>query len=57
MESTRATAVLVGPENAASCPVAALIDPNPYLAYARVADLLHPQPRPAPGIHTSAVVS
>ena len=26
MESTRATAVLVGPENAASCPVAALID-------------------------------
>jgi UDP-3-O-[3-hydroxymyristoyl] glucosamine N-acyltransferase len=57
MESTRATAVLVGPDNAASCPVAALIDPNPYLAYARIAELLHPQAPAAPGIHPSAVVS
>lgn len=57
MESTRATAVLVGPDNAASCPVAALIDPNPYLAYARVAELLHPRAPAAPGIHPSAVVS
>jgi UDP-3-O-[3-hydroxymyristoyl] glucosamine N-acyltransferase len=57
MESTRATAVLVGPDHAASCPVAALIDPNPYLAYARIADLLHPQVPVAPGIHPSAVVS
>jgi len=56
MESTRATAVLVGPENAEGCPVAALIDPNPYLAYARIADLLHPQTAPEPGIHSSAVV-
>jgi UDP-3-O-[3-hydroxymyristoyl] glucosamine N-acyltransferase len=57
MESTRATAVLLGPENAADCPVAALIDPNPYLAYARIADLLHPQAPSAAGIHPSAVVS
>ena len=57
MQSTRATAVLVGPDHAASCPVAALIDPNPYLAYARIADLLHPQALPLPGIHPSAVVS
>jgi UDP-3-O-[3-hydroxymyristoyl] glucosamine N-acyltransferase len=57
MESTRATAVLVGPDNAADCPVAALIDPNPYLAYARIADLLHPQPSAAAGIHPSAVAS
>ena len=57
MESTRATAVLVDPEHAASCPVAALIDPNPYLAYARIAELLHPQALAAPGIHPSAVVS
>jgi UDP-3-O-[3-hydroxymyristoyl] glucosamine N-acyltransferase len=57
MESTRATAVLVGPENAASCPVAALIDPNPYLAYARIADLLHPAAPLAAGIHESSVVS
>jgi UDP-3-O-[3-hydroxymyristoyl] glucosamine N-acyltransferase len=57
MESTRATAVLVGPEHAESCRVAALIDPNPYLAYARIAELLHPQTAPEPGIHSSAVVS
>ncbi len=57
MESTRATAVLVAPEYAAGCPVAALIDPNPYLAYARIADLLHPQTPPAAGIHPTAVVS
>jgi UDP-3-O-[3-hydroxymyristoyl] glucosamine N-acyltransferase len=57
MEATRATAVLVGPENAASCPVAALIDSNPYLAYARIADLLHPLATPAAGIHPTAVVA
>jgi len=57
MEATRATAVLVAPDNASVCPVAALIDPNPYLAYARIAELLHPDPAPAPGIHPSAVVS
>jgi UDP-3-O-[3-hydroxymyristoyl] glucosamine N-acyltransferase len=57
LQSTRATAVLVAPENAADCPVAALIDPNPYLAYAHIADLLHPQAPAAAGIHPSAVVS
>lgn len=57
MESTHATAVVVGPEHAAACPVAALIDPNPYLAYARIADLLHPRTAPAAGIHSTAVVS
>lgn len=57
MAVTRATAVLVGPEYAADCPVAALIDPNPYLAYARIADLLYPRDPPAAGIHPSAVVS
>ncbi len=57
MESTRATAVVLGPEHAATCAVAALIDPNPYLAYARVAELLHPAPMTAAGIHPSAVVA
>src|SRR5271155_2920537 len=57
MESTRATAVLVGPQDAAHCPVAALIDPNPYLAYARIADLLHPQAPASAGIQPTAVVS
>jgi UDP-3-O-[3-hydroxymyristoyl] glucosamine N-acyltransferase len=57
MQATRATAVLVGPDHAAECPVAALIDPNPYLAYARIANLLHPQTSPEAGIHSTAVVS
>jgi UDP-3-O-[3-hydroxymyristoyl] glucosamine N-acyltransferase len=57
MQSTRATVVLVGPDHAADCPVAALIDPNPYLAYARIANVLHPPAPSEAGIHSSAVVS
>jgi UDP-3-O-[3-hydroxymyristoyl] glucosamine N-acyltransferase len=57
LESTRATVVLVSPADAGLCPVAALIDPNPYLAYARIAHLLHPALHAPPGIHPSAVVA
>jgi UDP-3-O-[3-hydroxymyristoyl] glucosamine N-acyltransferase len=57
LEITRATAVLVSPEDEAHCPVAALVHPNPYLAYARIAALMHPTLSPAPGTHPSAVVS
>jgi UDP-3-O-[3-hydroxymyristoyl] glucosamine N-acyltransferase len=57
LETTKATAVLVGAEDAAHCPVAALIHPNPYLAYARIAELMHPERSPAPGIHPGAAVS
>jgi UDP-3-O-[3-hydroxymyristoyl] glucosamine N-acyltransferase len=57
LETTKATAVVVSAEDAAHCPVAALIHPNPYLAYARIAALMHPEASPAPGIHPSAVVS
>jgi len=57
LESTRATAVLVAPADEAHCPVAALIDPNPYLAYARIASLLHPEVNTPAGIHPTAVVA
>jgi UDP-3-O-[3-hydroxymyristoyl] glucosamine N-acyltransferase len=57
LESTQASAVILSAEDEAHCPVAALIDPNPYLAYARIAALLHPEPAPEPGIHPSAVVA
>jgi len=57
LESTRATAVITNAEDEAHCPVAALIHPNPYLAYARIAALMHPEPSAAPGIHPSAVVA
>lgn len=57
LDSTRATAVLLSAEDESHCPVAALIDPNPYLAYARIAALMHPPVSAAPGIHPSAVVA
>ncbi|HTD73157.1 MAG TPA: UDP-3-O-(3-hydroxymyristoyl)glucosamine N-acyltransferase [Steroidobacteraceae bacterium] len=56
LDTTRATAVLMSAEDEAHCPVAALIHPNPYLAYARIAALMHPAASAAPGIHPSAVV-
>jgi len=57
LESTHATAVLLAPADEAHCPVAALIDPNPYLAYARIAALIHPEPARPAGIHPTAVVA
>jgi UDP-3-O-[3-hydroxymyristoyl] glucosamine N-acyltransferase len=35
----------------------ALVAPQPYLGFARVAALLHPAPQPVPGIHPTAVVA
>jgi UDP-3-O-[3-hydroxymyristoyl] glucosamine N-acyltransferase len=57
LETTRATAVFVSPEDAPHCKVAALIGPNPYLAYALVAQLLHPTAAVKPGVHASAVIA
>jgi UDP-3-O-[3-hydroxymyristoyl] glucosamine N-acyltransferase len=57
LQATRATAVLVAPGDAAACPVAALIDPNPYLAYARIATLMYPEAKRPAGIHSSAIVA
>jgi UDP-3-O-[3-hydroxymyristoyl] glucosamine N-acyltransferase len=57
LETTRASAVLLSPADAAACPTAALIDPNPYLAYARIATLLYPTVDKPAGIHPTAVVA
>ncbi|HMK87813.1 MAG TPA: UDP-3-O-(3-hydroxymyristoyl)glucosamine N-acyltransferase [Steroidobacteraceae bacterium] len=57
LATTRASAVVIAPADADSCPVAALIAPTPYLSYARIAALLHPQTKAAPGIHPTAVVA
>jgi UDP-3-O-[3-hydroxymyristoyl] glucosamine N-acyltransferase len=56
LADTRAAAVIVDPKLAAECPVPALLSPNPYALYARIATLLHPEPRFEPGIHARAVV-
>ena len=57
LSSTGASAVVVSPAEADGCPVAALIAKNPYLSYARIAELMYPEPRAIPGIHATAVVA
>ena len=57
LAASQAGAVVVAPADANACPGAALIAPNPHLAFARIATLLHPERAAPPGIHPSAVVS
>ena len=57
LATTRAAAVILRPDDADACPVAALVTDNPYAAYARMAAVLHPPAQVAPGVHPSAVVS
>ena len=54
---TRAAAVILAPRDARACPVASLVHPEPYLAYSRVAALLHPALPVVPGVHATAVVA
>lgn len=56
LSDCQASAVILSPANAADWQGNALIVPNPYLAYARAAALLHPLPQPEAGIHPSAEV-
>ena len=53
----RAGAVILQSADRAAWSGDALVTSNPYLAYARVADLLFPAAAPAPGVHPSAVVA
>lgn len=56
LKTTQASAVILRPQDLASCPVNALVCNNPYLAYARAARLLNPESLPSAGIHPSAVI-
>jgi UDP-3-O-[3-hydroxymyristoyl] glucosamine N-acyltransferase len=56
LADTRASAVVLDAASADACPVAALIAANPYAAFARIAQVLHPRPPTTPGVHPSAVV-
>ena len=55
LASTKASAVILGEDDLDACTTNALVSANPYLCYARVSALLHPQPRAVPGCHPSAV--
>lgn len=57
LATTRASAVVIAPAELEGCPVAALVDPNPYLGYARIAALLYPEPEAPAGIDPTAVVA
>jgi UDP-3-O-[3-hydroxymyristoyl] glucosamine N-acyltransferase len=53
---TRAAAVIVTAEAAGECPTAAIVTPQPYLYFARVAQWLHAPVEPPKGAHPSAIV-
>lgn len=55
LATTRAAAVIMAPP-AVERPAAAILTPQPYLYYARVAQWLNPLPVPVAGIHATAVV-
>lgn len=57
LRRTNAAAVLVHPDDAKDCPVNVLLAEDPYLAYARIADMLCPFPDLVRGIHESAVIA
>lgn len=57
LAATRAAAVVLDPAQRDACPVACLLNDNPYAAYARIAAFLHPPPALRPGIHPSAVIA
>jgi UDP-3-O-[3-hydroxymyristoyl] glucosamine N-acyltransferase len=56
LATTRATAVVLEAAAAAECPVNALVAVNPYATYARIAQLLSPEPAFAAGRHPTAIV-
>jgi UDP-3-O-[3-hydroxymyristoyl] glucosamine N-acyltransferase len=58
LAATLAGAVIVHPDMASRVPdgAAAIVTPEPYVAWARVAALFHPVPPARSGIHPSAVV-
>ncbi len=58
LAGTKAGAVIVHPDFVARVPegTAALVTPEPYPAWARVAALFHPKPPVVPGVHPSAVI-
>ncbi|MEI7344871.1 UDP-3-O-(3-hydroxymyristoyl)glucosamine N-acyltransferase [Dickeya chrysanthemi] len=55
--STQASAVVLTEADLPFCNIAALVVKNPYLAYARMAQLMDTTPAPAQGIAPSAVIA
>lgn len=57
LEQSKATAVLITEADLPFCPTNALVLKDPYVGFARVAQLLDTTPQPATDIHPSAVIA
>lgn len=53
---TKASAVILKPEEAEECPVSVLITDNPRLTLAKAAEIFEQEARPLPGIHPTAII-
>ena len=56
LATTRATAVIVMPDDAPATALPKLVAANPYATFAKVAAILHPSVRPAPSIDPTAQI-
>lgn len=56
LANTGATVVVLSPDDSTACPTAALVASNPYLVFARIAQMLVVSEPPLPGVHETAVV-
>ena len=56
LATTRATVVLLGEDDVADCPVAALVVSNPASQFAHVASLFERKIRQAVGVHKTAII-
>jgi UDP-3-O-[3-hydroxymyristoyl] glucosamine N-acyltransferase len=57
LPNSRAAAVILKAGDVGNCPASCLIADDPYLAYARLAEIFDYRPVAKPGVHPSAVVS
>lgn len=56
LADTKATAVILSPDDAEQCATNCLTTPNPYAVYALVAQQLYPDPPVQAGIHPTAII-
>lgn len=56
LETTQASAVIIWPQDLALSPTNTLVSNNPYLAFAKAARLLNPEPPVVAGVHATAVI-
>jgi len=56
LDSTRAAAVIVSAGELENCPVNSLVADNPYVSYARIAELFDTRRVLSPGLHPSASI-